>query len=43
MLHNIISIIKSELMRRVGHEAHLGENGDEYKARVGRPEENRSL
>jgi hypothetical protein len=48
-LHNlhsfpsIIKIIKSRRMRWAGHVARIGENMNEYRILVGKPEENRGL
>jgi hypothetical protein len=40
---NIIQVIKSRRMRRVGHVAHMGERRDAYRVLVGKHEGKRSL
>jgi hypothetical protein len=40
---NIIRVIKSKRIRKMGHEAHMGKMGNAYKILVRKPEGNRPL
>ena len=40
---NIVRVIKSRQMRRVGHVARMGERRGVYRVMVGKPEDKRSL